>query len=114
MGEEFLSKYGDTGGEGYNTARDLLTHAIYHEVAAGRGSPHGGVYLSFQHIPAQELEKALGPVLNIFARNNIDLTKGPVEVSPIAHYQMGGIEVDTNMESCVSGTLCGGRNCRRR
>lgn len=106
--EEFLSKYGDNGSEGYNTARDLLTYAIYHEVAAGRGSPHGGVYLSFQHIPAQELEKALGPVLNIFARNNIDLTKGPVEVFPIAHYQMGGIEVSTNMESCVPGLYAAG------
>jgi succinate dehydrogenase / fumarate reductase flavoprotein subunit/fumarate reductase (CoM/CoB) subunit A len=107
-GAEFLDKYGDSGGEGYNTTRDLLTHAIYREVAAGRGSPHGGVYLSFQHVPAQELEKALGPVLNIFARNNIDLTKGPVEVFPIAHYQMGGIEVNANMQSDVPGLYAAG------
>ena len=107
-GAEFLDKYGDSGGDGYNTARDLLTHAIYREVAAGRGSPHGGVYLSFQHVPAQELEKALGPVLNIFARNNIDLTKGPVEVFPIAHYQMGGIEVNANMQSGVPGLYAAG------
>ena len=118
-GEEFLSKYGEGGSEGYNTARDLLTHAIYREVAAGRGSPHGGVYLSFQHISPRELEKALGPVLNIFARNNIDLTKGPVEVSPIAHYQMGGIEVDATMESCVlglyaAGEIVGGANGANR
>jgi succinate dehydrogenase/fumarate reductase flavoprotein subunit len=98
-GEEFLPKYGEQGGAGYNTTRDLLTHAIYREVAAGRGSPHGGVFLSFQHIPPQQLEQALGPVLNIFKRNNIDLTKGPVEVFPIAHYQMGGIEVDTGLQS---------------
>jgi succinate dehydrogenase/fumarate reductase flavoprotein subunit len=108
QGEEFLSKYGEQGGDGYNTTRDLLTHAIYREVAAGRGSPHGGVYLSFQHIAAVELEKALGPVLDIFARNGIDLTKGPVEVFPIAHYQMGGIEVDTNMETCVPGLYAAG------
>ena len=107
-GEEFLSKYGDNGGEGYNTTRDLLTHAIYREVAAGRGSPHGGVYLSFQHIPAEALTKALGPVINIFKRNNIDLTKGPVEVFPIAHYQMGGIDVKANMESCVRGLYAAG------
>ncbi len=107
-GEEFLSKYGDSGGEGYNTTRDLLTHAIYREVAAGRGSPHGGVYLSFQHIPADALNKALGPVIGIFKRNNIDLTKAPVEVFPIAHYQMGGIEVNANMESCVRGLYAAG------
>jgi succinate dehydrogenase/fumarate reductase flavoprotein subunit len=108
QGEEFLSKYGESAGEGYNTTRDLLTHAIYREVAAGRGSPHGGVYLSFQHIPAAEIEKALGPVLNVFARNNIDLTKGPVEVFPIAHYQMGGIEVNAKMETCVAGLYAAG------
>jgi succinate dehydrogenase/fumarate reductase flavoprotein subunit len=106
-GEEFLANYGDSG-EGYNTTRDLLTHAIYREVAAGRGSTHGGVYLSFQHIPADALNKALGPVIDIFKRNNIDLTKAPVEVFPIAHYQMGGIEVNTNMESCVRGLYAAG------
>ena len=107
-GEEFLASYEDSGGEEYNTTRDALTHAIYSEVAAGRGSPHGGVYLSFQHIPADALIKALGPVINIFKRNNIDLTKGPVEVFPIAHYQMGGIEVDTDMQSCVPGLYAAG------
>ena len=107
-GEEFLGNYEDSGGEEYSTTRDALTHAIYSEVAAGRGSPHGGVYLSFQHIPADALIKALGPVINIFKRNNIDLTKGPVEVFPIAHYQMGGIEVDTDMQSCVPGLYAAG------
>lgn len=107
-GEEFLENYGGQSGDEYNTTRDLLTHAIYREVAAGRGSPHGGVYLSFQHIPAEELNKALGPVLDIFSRNNIDLTKGPVEVFPIAHYQMGGIEVNADLETCVPGLYAAG------
>jgi succinate dehydrogenase/fumarate reductase flavoprotein subunit len=107
-GEEFLAKYGEGGGEGYNTTRDVLTHAIYREVVAGRGSPHGGVYLSFQHVPAEALTKALGPAINIFQRNNIDLTKAPIEVFPIAHYQMGGIEVNTNMESRVRGLYAAG------
>lgn len=107
-GEEFLSKYDADGGQGYTTTRDLLTHAIYREVAAGRGSPHGGVYLSFQHIPAAEIKRALGPVLDIFARNNIDLTKRPVEVFPIAHYQMGGIEVNARMETRIPGLYAAG------
>jgi succinate dehydrogenase/fumarate reductase flavoprotein subunit len=107
-GEEFLSKYDGSGGEDYDTPRDLLTHAIFREVADGHGSPHGGVFLSFQHIPQEELQKALGPVIDIFKRNNIDLTKGPVEVFPIAHYQMGGIEVNTSMESCVPGLYAAG------
>src|SRR6516164_1538293 len=117
--EEFLHNYGEAQGEGYSTTRDTLTYAIYKEVELGRGSPHGGVYLSFQHLDEQVLEAALGPVIDIFRRNNIDLTRQPVEVFPIAHYQMGGIEVDGDMASCVgglyaAGELVGGANGANR
>ncbi len=107
-GVEFLANYGEDLSEGYNTTRDLLSHAIYKEVEAGRGTPHGGVYLSFQHLDASVLTKALGPFIDIFKRNNIDLTKQPVEIFPIAHYQMGGIEVSSKMESCVAGLYAAG------
>jgi succinate dehydrogenase / fumarate reductase flavoprotein subunit/fumarate reductase (CoM/CoB) subunit A len=107
--EEFLQNYtGTEGGSAYDTARDVLTFAIYKEVEEGRGSPHGGVYLSFQHIAPEALERALGPVLEIFARNNIDLSRAPVEVFPIAHYQMGGIEVDLSMATRVPGLYAAG------
>jgi succinate dehydrogenase / fumarate reductase flavoprotein subunit/fumarate reductase (CoM/CoB) subunit A len=119
LGEEFLHRYGEAGGDAYDTARDTLTFAIYKEVEAGRGSPHGGVYLSFQHIDEARLRNALGPVVEIFERNNIDLARQPVEVFPIAHYQMGGVEVDTDMASCVpglyaAGELAGGANGANR
>ncbi len=113
-GEEFLHRYGEEDGGSYDTARDILTYAIYKEVQAGRGTPHGGVYLSFQHVDEQKLKDALGPVTEIFARNNIDLTKQPVEIFPIAHYQMGGVEVDTEHGVHRPGPLCGGRTRRRR
>src|ERR1700736_2305158 len=118
-GEEFLHNYGEAQGEHYSTTRDALTYAIYKEVESGRGSPHGGVYLSFQHIAESALRAALGPVIEIFKRNNIDLTRQPVEVFPIAHYQMGGVEVDTDMASCVpglyaAGELAGGANGANR
>jgi succinate dehydrogenase/fumarate reductase flavoprotein subunit len=117
-GEEFMHRYGETDGS-YDTARDILTYAIYKEVEAGRGSPHGGVFLSFQHIDEHKLKAALGPVMEIFARNNIDLTKRPVEIFPIAHYQMGGVEVDADMASNVpglyaAGELAGGANGANR
>jgi succinate dehydrogenase/fumarate reductase flavoprotein subunit len=109
LGDEFLQNYTDTqGGGAYDTARDVLTYAIYKEVAEGRGTPHGGVYLSFQHVAVEAMERALGPVLDIFRRNNIDLAKAPVEIFPIAHYQMGGIEVDTRMATCVPGLYAAG------
>jgi succinate dehydrogenase / fumarate reductase flavoprotein subunit/fumarate reductase (CoM/CoB) subunit A len=107
-GEEFLHRYGEADGGSYDTARDILTYAIYKEVEAGRGSPHGGVYLSFQHIEEQKLKDALGPVMEIFERNNINLTKQPVEIFPIAHYQMGGVEVDLDMASTIPGLYAAG------
>jgi len=108
-GEEFLHRYGEAeGASAYDTARDVLTYAIYKEVEAGRGSPHGGVFLSFQHIEEQKLKDALGPVIEIFERNNINLTRQPVEIFPIAHYQMGGIEVDADLHSTVPGLFAAG------
>ena len=59
--EEFLHNYGEVDGESYSTTRDTLTYAIYKEVELGRGSPHGGVYLSFEHLDEHVLRAALGP-----------------------------------------------------
>src|SRR5205823_12205861 len=88
--------------------RDIATYAITREVSAGRGSPHGGVYLSFTHVPTTALEAAFGPVIERLAKNGIDLTHMPVEVAPIAHYQMGGIVVDQRMASRVPGLFAAG------
>ena len=92
--EEFTSKYGSDEDGKYVLARDLATYAIVKEVEAGRGSPHGGAYLSFEHCSAAALRDAFGPVIDRLAGNGIDLTKMPVEVAPIAHYHMGGVKAD--------------------
>lgn len=92
----------------YRLTRDLATYAITREVEAGRGSPAGGAYLSFEHVPDSEIRKAFGPVVDRLAENGIDLAKGPVEVAPIAHYHMGGIRVDELMQTGVPGLFaCG-------
>lgn len=106
--EEFVENYGSTDGGTYTTTRDQLTYAIFKEVEAGRGSPNGGAYLSFEHLAPAALRETMGPAMDTFARNGIDLTKGPVEVAPIAHYAMGGIEVDTGMATCVEGLFAAG------
>jgi succinate dehydrogenase / fumarate reductase flavoprotein subunit len=92
----------------YVLTRDLATYAITKEVEAGRGSPAGGAYLSFQHVPEAEIRKAFGPVVDRLAENGIDLARRPVEVAPIAHYHMGGIRVDEMMATGVPGLYaCG-------
>ena len=78
------------------------------EVEAGRGTPHGGAYLDFRHIPETQLRAAFGPVIDRLLTNGIDLTKTPVEVGPTAHYHMGGIRVNARMETCIQGLYAAG------
>jgi succinate dehydrogenase / fumarate reductase flavoprotein subunit len=92
----------------YVLTRDLATYAITREVEAGRGSPAGGAYLSFQHLPEAEIRRAFGPVVDRLAANGIDLTKRPVEVAPIAHYHMGGVRVDETLATAVPGLYASG------
>ena len=106
--DEFTSRYGTAEDGKYILARDLATYAITKEVEAGRGSPHGGVYLSFEHRSEAELRSAFGPVIDRLAANGIDLTKTPVEVAPIAHYHMGGIVADVAMATEVPGLFAAG------
>src|SRR6267142_2090781 len=105
---EFTSRYGSDESGRYILTRDLATYAIMKEVEAGRGSPHGGAYLSFQHCSKHELRAAFGPVVDRLAANNIDLTKTAVEVAPIAHYHMGGVRVDAQMQTRVPGLFAAG------
>ncbi len=106
--EEFIDRYGGEDGGRYTATRDLATHAICREVEAGRGSPSGGAWLSFTHLPEAELRDAFGPVIDRLLKNGIDLTRAPVEVAPIAHYHMGGVKVDARMRSTVGGLYAAG------
>jgi succinate dehydrogenase/fumarate reductase flavoprotein subunit len=107
-GEEFTSRYGSSEDGRYVLTRDLATYAIMKEVEAGRGSPHGGAYLSFQHCSESELRNAFGPVIDRLAANHIDLTKTSIEVAPIAHYHMGGVVADDRMQTEISGLFVAG------
>src|ERR1700736_3267572 len=106
--EEFTSRYGSDENRKYVLTRDLATYAIIKEVEAGRGSPHGGAYLSFEHCSAAALRAAFGPVIDRLAENRIDLTRMAVEVAPIAHYHMGGIVADARMATNVPGLYAAG------
>jgi len=105
---EFIDRYGGEDRGRYTATRDLATYAIWREVEAGRGSPSGGAWLSFTHLPEAELRTAFGPVIDRLLNNGIDLTRTPVEVAPIAHYHMGGVKVDARMCSTVTGLYAAG------
>ena len=106
--EEFTQHYGVAEDGKYVITRDVGSYAILKEVEAGRGSPHGGVYLCFQHCSEHALRESFGPVIDRLAANGIDLTKMPIEVAPIAHYHMGGIVADAKMQTGLPGLFAAG------
>ena len=106
--EEFVHNYGASDDGKYVVTRDLATYAIMKEVEAGRGSPHGGAWLSFEHCSAADLRAAGGPVIERLLKNGIDLRQQAVEVAPIAHYHMGGVRADVSMATRVPGLYAAG------
>jgi len=76
--------------------RDEVARANNAEVKAGRGSPHGGVFLDIaSRLPADEILRRLPSMYHQFKElADVDITKEPMEVGPAQHYVMGGVEVD--------------------
>ena len=76
--------------------RDEVARANNAEVKAGRGSPHGGVFLDIaSRRPAEEILRRLPSMYHQFKElADVDITKEPMEVGPAQHYVMGGVEVD--------------------
>jgi succinate dehydrogenase / fumarate reductase flavoprotein subunit len=91
--------------------RDVVAKAIRAEVAAGRGSPHGGAFLDIAtQQSADYIQKKLPSMYHQFKTlANVDITKEPMEVGPTTHYHMGGVRVDAETaESTVPGLFAAG------
>jgi succinate dehydrogenase / fumarate reductase, flavoprotein subunit len=91
--------------------RDEVARANNAEVKAGRGSPHGGVFLDIaSRRPAEEILRRLPSMYHQFKElADVDITKEPMEVGPAQHYVMGGVEVDPDTgESVVPGLFAAG------
>jgi succinate dehydrogenase / fumarate reductase flavoprotein subunit len=78
--------------------RDVVAKAINKEVAEGRGSPHGGVFLDIatQRTPAEITAKLPSMYHQFKELAEVDITKEPMEVGPTCHYAMGGVRVDAD------------------
>ncbi|MFI5697276.1 fumarate reductase/succinate dehydrogenase flavoprotein subunit [Kribbella sp. NPDC051586] len=91
--------------------RDEVARAINSEVKAGRGTPHGGVFLDVStRLPAEEITRRLPSMHHQFKElADVDITKEPMEVGPTCHYVMGGVEVDPDTaSSTVPGLFAAG------
>jgi succinate dehydrogenase / fumarate reductase flavoprotein subunit len=96
--------------------RDHVARCINREVKAGRGSPHGGVFLDIswikEKIPnsAEHIKRKLPSMYHQFMQlANLDITKEPMEIGPTTHYAMGGIRVNGDTQATnVPGLFAAG------
>jgi len=93
--------------------RDEVARAITAEVKAGRGSPHGGVFLDIaSRLPADVIKKKLPSMYHQFIElAEVDITKEAMEVGPTLHYFMGGIKVDSDSQMTSVPGLFGAGEC---
>jgi succinate dehydrogenase / fumarate reductase flavoprotein subunit len=93
--------------------RDEVARAINSEVKAGRGSPHGGVFLDIaSRRKPEDIRRLLPSMYHQFKElADVDITQEPMEVGPTCHYVMGGIEVDPDTTSSVVPGLFAAGEC---
>jgi len=102
--------------------RDEVARSIRAEVKAGRGSPHGGVFLDIaSRLPAEEILRRLPSMHHQFKElADVDITREPMEVGPAQHYVMGGVEVDADSGAALvpglfaAGEVSGGMHGSNR
>ncbi len=96
--------------------RDHVARCIVREIKAGRGSPHGGVFLDIAWIKrrrsdaAEYIKRKLPSMYHQFKQlADVDITQAPMEVGPTTHYMMGGVRVNAETQmSTVPGLFAAG------
>ncbi|WP_020119698.1 fumarate reductase/succinate dehydrogenase flavoprotein subunit [Streptomyces canus] len=103
--------------------RDEVARAINSEVKAGRGSPHGGVFLDVStRMPAEVIRRRLPSMYHQFKElADVDITAEPMEVGPTCHYVMGGVAVESDTAAArgvpglfAAGEVAGGMHGSNR
>ncbi|GAA4070426.1 fumarate reductase/succinate dehydrogenase flavoprotein subunit [Streptomyces hundungensis] len=103
--------------------RDEVARAINAEVKAGRGSPHGGVFLDVStRMPAEVIRRRLPSMYHQFKElADVDITAEAMEVGPTCHYVMGGIAVESDTAAArgvpglfAAGEVAGGMHGSNR
>jgi succinate dehydrogenase / fumarate reductase flavoprotein subunit len=93
--------------------RDEVSRAINAEIKAGRGSPHGGVFLDIAtRRPPEYIKRRLPSMYHQFKKlADIDITTSHMEVGPTAHYIMGGVRVDAETQAATVPGLFAAGEC---
>lgn len=107
-GERFMARYDAAKME--RSTRDRVSRSSFLEIRADRGSPDGGVWLDVRHLGRDFLMKSSPGMVARCLSVGVDMTKDLVPVTPTAHFQMGGVRIDTRCRSSLDGLFVAGED----
>jgi succinate dehydrogenase / fumarate reductase flavoprotein subunit/fumarate reductase flavoprotein subunit len=108
VGERFMERHDPVRME--RSTRDLVSRASFQEIQAGRGTPDGGVWLDASHLGADFVESSFPGMCERMALLGKDLAREPIEVTPTAHFHMGGVRIDSACRTAIPGLLVAGED----
>jgi succinate dehydrogenase / fumarate reductase flavoprotein subunit/fumarate reductase flavoprotein subunit len=107
-GERYMEKYAPDKME--RATRDIVSRSSYMEIMAGRGTPSGGVLIDATHMGEKFLLDNFRGMVDRCREYGFDLLHSRVEVSPSAHYHMGGIKIDVDCRTNIEGLFAAGED----
>src|SRR5689334_7366705 len=108
LGERYMERYDPQKLE--RATRDVISRSSYLEIMAGRGTPSGGVYIDVSHLDHAWVEKNFHGMVERCRDYGFDLVHDRVEVSPSAHYQMGGVAIGVDCQTSLEGLFAAGED----
>lgn len=104
-GERFMLRYGP---EGDRVSKDVMSRRIVAEIARGKGTEHGGIYMDITGVDPARLASGYQMYVQRYRNVGIDITKEWIELAPAPHTALGGVRVDAQGHSTVQGLFaCG-------
>jgi succinate dehydrogenase/fumarate reductase flavoprotein subunit len=108
LGERYMERYDPLRKE--RSTRDVVSRSSYMEIVAGRGTPQGGVHIDVSHLGADVVQQMFPGMVERCTDFGYDLRRQPVEVSPTAHFHMGGVKIDADCHTDLPGLLAAGED----
>ena len=108
LGERYMQRYDPEKME--RATRDVISRSSYLEIMAGRGTEHGGVHIDLSHLEEQFVLRSFPGMVERCRDYGFDLVHERVEVSPSAHYQMGGLEMDVDCRTSLESLFVAGED----
>ena len=107
-GERYMERYDPERKE--RSTRDRVSRAGFMEIAGGRGTENGGVWIDVSHLGAKFVEENFEGMRERCLRIGFDLARERVEVAPTAHFNMGGIRINRDGYTNLEGLFAAGED----